>query len=298
MGYEKEQVLVFADHLGPWELSLDGEAAEVFLPIERDLFRNAGVVFLCLEDEEARTLISGWAREEGTLVMDLRCPPSRDSLVVDPLLAPPLREGEFQEVFLPDPEAMCCARALRAVGAAEIISVTVHALHPASQRGEEGVKALFQQTAALMSFQEVPQEVFGRQLAFSLVPEDDPGRGGRIEAQMRALCDEMPQLQRVGLLVSVFHGSALSLVLEVEDAEVSDQALRNGAAAKWGFEWVVEDRWPSPTDIGGKGGVLMKTRVLGPRTLWMWILFDEIQSGRAAAAASLLGLWSETAIPQ
>src|SRR5439155_3004404 len=43
-------------------------------------------------------------------------------------------------------------------------------LQPASERGQEGIDELHRQAISLMNFQEMPKEVFGRQLAFNLVP--------------------------------------------------------------------------------------------------------------------------------
>lgn len=123
-------------------------------------------------------------------------------------------------VVNPHPAALMLALVAERVDArfgVEDIAATI--LEPASQAGAKGVDELHQQTISLLSFQELPKEVFGTQVAFNL--QSALGEDGSVrlsETRMRVRQDLARLLDgrlHEGVSVQVlqapvFHGYVIS----------------------------------------------------------------------------------------
>jgi aspartate-semialdehyde dehydrogenase len=113
----------------------------------------------------------------------------------------------------------------RLARAAAVHSLWVTLLQPASEYGQPALEELHRQTANLLSFQPMPEEVFGGQSAFSLraVLGDDPevSLTATAETVTRHLQLIAPQLALPALQLiqtPVFHGYGVSAGVEFEQA--------------------------------------------------------------------------------
>lgn len=126
---------------------------------------------------------------------------------------------------IPEPAAVVLSLlADRLEGAFGATKVVATVLEPASQAGSAGVDELHQQTVNLLSFQELPQKVFGSQVAFNMqatLGEDALVRLGDIRQRVH---DDLLLLggnQRKGyvsfslLQAPVFHGYVISAHVEL-----------------------------------------------------------------------------------
>src|SRR5213596_3958955 len=68
-------------------------------------------------------------------------------------------------------------------------SAAVTVLEPASERGNAGVDELQEQTVNLLNFQQVENKVFGAQLAFNILPEQEAS--ARTESRILGQLDEI-----------------------------------------------------------------------------------------------------------
>ena len=191
-----------------------GEAMFVSEP-DPEALGPLDIAFFCGTRPEGERYLA-WPGKRGFTAIDLTSaarpgkerPPINVAVNVDRLPeAAPL-------VATPHPIALMLSTVLaaahRGCGLEEAV---VTALQPVSEAGEEGINELYRQTLGLLNFQEWPQEVFGRQLAFNLVPAIAYGRGpvpGRIDAreieeEVRLIAGPGFELSIGAVLAPVFH---------------------------------------------------------------------------------------------
>ncbi|MGH9868403.1 MAG: Asd/ArgC dimerization domain-containing protein [Candidatus Polarisedimenticolia bacterium] len=167
------------------------------------------------------------------------------------------------------------------------------ALRPASEMGEAGIEELQRQTVGLLNFHEVPHDVFGRQMAFNIIPS-------RGMAAIEAVVLE-PRIRREAALLSrldvasvslatafvpVFHGHALHLTLEFEQA-VTMAALESSLRQARGVRLVEDPAEFSPVDLAGEESVAVSAMPIdggASRVVMLWSFCDNLRGGAALNA--------------
>ena len=142
-----------------------------------------------------------------------------------PKIAQGTRAGKNRYIVSADPATILVSSLLLRLAAHfTLTSAVAQVFSPASEIGPQAVEELQRQTASLLSFQKVPEEVFGQQLAFNLLPRIGRGRAkgaalAAVENRLREqLCSylagrvPMPALRI--FQAPVFHSVALSLYVE------------------------------------------------------------------------------------
>ena len=191
-----------------------GEAMLVTRPELEDI-GAIDIAFLCGTPPEG-ALYLDWPRRKGFVAIDLTAATRSvaDVPLVNAGVNPEAMGEEPHLIASPHPIALMLSTVLagirRGCGLREAAAVV---LQPVSEGGEEGIAELYRQTIALMNFQEVSREVFGRQVAFNLIPDIVVGPAdvaGVTEAQ--ALESEVSRITGGGfplsvavLLAPVFH---------------------------------------------------------------------------------------------
>ncbi|GIU76800.1 MAG: hypothetical protein KatS3mg005_0038 [Bryobacteraceae bacterium] len=169
-------------------------------------------------------------------------------------------------------------------------------LEPVSQQGRAGIDELHNQTLSLLNFREVPQEVFGAQVSFNLLPRYGSGApralaeaAGRIEKHLATLCGArgLP-LPSVRLIQApVFHGYCLSVWAEFEKRPPVDVLER--ALEEAGLDLRRGDVEPvSNVSVAGQVGLGVSDIAedhADAQAAWFWLAFDNL---RAHAEAALL----------
>jgi aspartate-semialdehyde dehydrogenase len=196
------------------------------------------IVFLCDAEAAAMTLpsearnpivvdLSGLAWAEGRAVL------------AHPDLSPVPADGPLERISCPHPISVLLASLLlpleRAFG---IASATAVVLRPASDFGEAGLEELRDQTLRLLRFESASTEVFGRQLAFNLLPQgllrtvEGEDLEARVEAEVAALAGwSVPRLAASLVTAPLFYGHAVAVRVEPErpaDADRLALALEEG----------------------------------------------------------------------
>jgi len=168
-------------------------------------------------------------------------------------------------------------------------------LQPASARGQEGIDELYRQSISLMNFQEMPKEVFGRQLAFNLVP-------GWLAEETKSAAATRADLERQVLRVT---GGGYGLALQVIDAPVfhghavmAHLALREGKGSE---DLLASFREMDDVSIGRRGDALTPVERAGdgqllvagvqpglhPSSFWVWAVADDLAGGRSRNAVRI-----------
>ena len=187
----------------------------------RDLGDTIVDLSFALEDEAGASVRSPWIeRQTGQPI------------------APELQPGP---VVVAHPAATVLALlALRSEKAAKIQRMVATVFEPASENGQKGMDELHEQTINLLSFQELPKNVFDIQVAFNMVPR----YGQRSELALEAVSQRIrkhyghiasgaaePSLQV--LQAPVFHGHGFSVYLEMEKpVAIADFSAGSGGRAR------------------------------------------------------------------
>jgi aspartate-semialdehyde dehydrogenase len=158
---------------------------------------------------------------------------------------------------------------------------------PASEMGPRAIEELQKQTVSLLSFQKIPQKVFGAQLAFNMLSRL-PGKHGsefcavetRIRRQLREyLGDRVPAPALRFFQVAVFYSLAFSIFVELGQAATAEAVT----AALAGEHITVRRRSeaaPSQVEAAGSGEILLDAVTIDadhPAVCWVWAAVDNIR---------------------
>ncbi len=287
MGVAKGRLMLFGNKVGPWQIALEDEAADVFLPLEKNYLDQAKVVFLCDLARESRETVVEWVRDNEALLIDLSANMDRESGWADPLLPGEQLKNYGLEYILPEPEALYLAYLLKAIPRESLASVDCHLFIPASQWGEAGIQELYNQSINLINFKDIPKDIFGRQVAFNLVPVQETGEGAFFAKQVRRFSGMDMRVTRVAVLTPVFHSMTLSAMIQVTDALEAEQALRRMIESTGTFRLVGDEAWPAPSEAVAMDTPVVGVRPLSETVLWLWLTYDNIRSGKVGLAARI-----------
>jgi len=171
---------------------------------------------------------------------------------------------------------------------------------PASESGSRGVDELQKQTMNILSFQKIPHQVFGAQLAFNMLSRLGRSGGsqlapleGRLRREMRQYLGERVPRPALRLMqVPVFYSVGVSLYVETAEPVTLEAAT----AALTGERVKVRRSnldAPTPVEVTGSSDILVDTISVDgehPKGLWLWAVADNLHLAAANAvelAASL-----------
>jgi aspartate-semialdehyde dehydrogenase len=232
----------------------------------RDLGDTIVDISFALEDEPGSSIRSPWIeRQAGQPI------------------APQLQPGP---VVVAHPAAIVLALlALRADKAAKIERMIATVYEPASENGQKAMDELHEQTINLLSFQDLPKNVFDMQVAFNMVARYGEKSKLSLEAasqrirkhyQLIAPDAVAPSLQV--LQAPVFHGHAFSVYLELE----KPVAIADVATALVGDHVVVSsgpEDTPSNVSSAGQGDILVSVTIDANHKngVWLWATTDNLR---------------------
>jgi aspartate-semialdehyde dehydrogenase len=276
------------------EVVLSEYAGEARMIQEPDVGEVASheLIFICEMGELAAELTRA---APSSVVIDLR-----DSLPSDvrpkrvPLeIGPDVVRGDGR-FAVPHPLALVLGEVLhpleRRFGLAEAMAVV---LRPAADYGPEGVEELRQQTVCLLNFARVPQETFGRQLAFNIIPEarlagGQRGLERRIEGEVADLLGRNERPFTVRLVTApVFHGHSLQLRFRLKKETAIDEV--RGALAESGLlDDGSDGTAATPLDLTGDARTAVSDLSEdGLGAFWLWGVAGEAGSRSAQQAVRL-----------
>ncbi len=176
---------------------------------------------------------------------------------------------------------------LRAGKLASIRSVEAMVFEPASEQGQKGMDELHQQTVNLLSFQSLPKDVFDVQVAFNMVARY--GQKSRLsldslEARVRRHYQKLvgtqaPQPALMVLQPPVFHGHALAIFLEMEQAIDEGKLLQALSGDHIALAGTEDDSQPSNVNTAGQPNILasLKSDAARPNGFWLWAAVDNLR---------------------
>ena len=203
-------------------------------------------------------------------------------------------------VMIAHPAAMVLALLLlRIQKVSPIKSAVVTAFEPASEHGRRGMDELHEQTVNLLSFQQLPRNIFDVQVAFNLV--DRFGEKSlpplasveeRILRHFRAIVGSNVVVPSLMLLQApIFHGHAFSVYIETTHPMKLEQA--NDALAGHHIE-IAQGFEDAPSNVNAAGQeqiqVALRKDPGQANGLWLWAASDNLRVEAAAAVDCAEGM--------
>jgi aspartate-semialdehyde dehydrogenase len=173
----------------------------------------------------------------------------------------------------------------------------VHVFEPASERGKSGIDELQRQTVNLLSFQQIPKDVFAAQLSFNMLAKLGEESAvqlndveDRIDRHLATLLERaetgvpMPSIRLTQ--VPVFHGYSISFWIEFEDAP-DVMSLEEVLSGDWVDVRSAENEPPDNAGIAGQSGIsvgaITPDRNDG-NAVWLWLAADNLRLSAETAA--------------
>lgn len=276
------------------QLEATGDEINFIQSVRAEQFTHVDFTFFAADAECTR---NNWkrARDAGSAIIDLSGALEEEpGAQVRSLWVERERGQMWQPELQPAPCVVAHPAALtlallllRARKAGAIRSVVATVLEPASEQGQKGMDELHQQTVNLLSFQPLPKDVFDTQVAFNMVARY--GEKSRLsldslEARVRRHYQKLagtdaPLPALMVLQPPVFHGNALAIFLEMEQAVDQDRlshALSGDHVTLAGAE---DDSQPSNVNTAGQGNILvsLKSEAARPDGVWVWAAADNLR---------------------
>ena len=229
----------------------------------RDLGNTIIDLSYTLEDEALATIRSPWVeRQSGRLV------------------APELQP---MPAVVAHPAATVIA--LLASRAGKIQRVIATVCEPASEHGQKGMDELHEQTVNLLSFQELPKNIYDIQIAFNMVTRyglrsSPPLQqvSERIRKHYRKIAPDLIEPSLFVVQAPIFHGHALAIYFETETpvtAEEFSQRLTGDHVV------VAKGAEDTPTNVSaaGQGDILVSLARDSSREngIWVWVSADNLR---------------------
>lgn len=276
------------------QLEQVGEEVTFIQSVRGDQFREVDFTFFASDPLTTRQT---WeqARDAGGSVLDLshaledeasariRSPWVERQLGQDMQLE--LQPGPVVVVAHPAAVALALL-VLRAQQAGKLRSAAATVFEPVSERGRKGIDELQEQSINLLSFQELPQEVFDARVGFDLVRRLGEKAVPKLETVERRIVKHYQQIvgndalvPAVALLqVPVFHGYSFMLFLETEETV----ALGDLTQALQGDHITIAraaDEPPSTVAAAGQDEILVSLSrdVSNANGFWIWTAADNLR---------------------
>jgi len=291
------------------QLDAIGDEATFVQGVRRENFEHVDIAFFASEESFTRR---HWrlARAAGCAVVDmsyaLETEPEAAAVVRAPWVerelssrpdAPPTDaspDAEASAVVVAHPAAVVLAMLLlRAQRAAPIRRATAMVLEPVSEHGRRGVDELHQQTINLLSFQQMPTEVFDSQVAFNMVARYGEKSSRTLESVERRVLSHFQQITRdlaplpalVAVQAPIFHGHAFAIYVELEK-QVSAGAFAQAMAGEHLIITHMAQDSPSNVNVAGRDQILVSLRrdANQENGFWIWAAADNLKIASITAA--------------
>jgi aspartate-semialdehyde dehydrogenase len=179
-----------------------------------------------------------------------------------------------------------------------------HVFEPASERGHHGLEELEKQTVNLLTFKQLPKQVYDEQVGFNLLAsygsearESLESIERRIERHLGTLLSlhgriPLPSIRLIQ--VPVFHGHSFSLWVEFEDnpgGEALERALASAQIDVRGADLGP----PHIVGMAGQSGIAVgaiATDRSDAKASWFWVVADNLRimaENGVAVARSMIG---------
>ena len=275
------------------QLEAMGDEVTFIQKVRAEQFDKVDFTFFASDPECTRR---NWkvAQKAGSAIVDLSF-----ALEDDPesVVRSPWIERQLAQMMLPElqpgpvviahPAAVVLALiVLRAQKSGKVNRLVTTIFEPASEHGQKGMDELHEQTVNLLSFQQLPKNVFDTQVAFNLVarygeksqPPLDSVEQRILRHYERIAGKDIPQPSLLLLQAPIFHGHAFAIYMEMETAlalgDLSQALAGDHVSIARGAEGA-----PSNVNAAGQGDILVSVNrdANHENGLWLWVATDNLR---------------------
>ena len=276
------------------QLETVGEEITFIQSVRGDQFNDVEFVFLACDEATAR---QSWelARDSGATFLDLSSAleDTASARVRSPWVERDLGQ-DLQLELQPGPVVVVAHAAsivlallvLRAQRAGKLHSVAATVFEPVSERGRKGIDELQEQSVNLLSFQELPQEVFDARVGFNLVRRYGEKAVPKLDVIERRIAKRYQQiagkdalLPAIALLQApVFHGHSFMIFVETEET-VAVGDLTQALIGDHVRIARATDEPPSTVAAAGRAEILVSVSrdATNPNAFWIWAASDNLR---------------------
>lgn len=268
-----------------------GDEISFIQSIRAEQFERVDFTFFAADPRSTR---GSWkmARDLGNTIVDLSFALEeeggtvRSPWIEQETLQPVPPELQPGPVVAAHPAATALALlALRSSKAGKVQRFVASVFVPASEHGQKGMDELHEQTVNLLSFQELPKNVFDAQVAFNMLARYGPRSEPALDSVSKKILKHYkviaPAAVEPSLLLvqaPIFHGHAFSVYLEME----TPVAIGDMAQALAGDHVAVAASaadTPNNVSAAGQGDVLVSlTRDANHENgIWLWAASDNLR---------------------
>jgi aspartate-semialdehyde dehydrogenase len=175
---------------------------------------------------------------------------------------------------------------LRAQKVAPVHSAAATIFEPASEHGRRGMDELHEQTVNLLSFQQLPKDVFDSQVAFNIIsrygekslPTVESVERRVIAHFKRIIGERAPVPSLMLLQAPIFHAHGFSIYIELEKRVALGDFTQALSGEHVSITRLVEDS-PSNVNAAGQDDILVTIRrdVQHENGLWIWATADNLR---------------------
>jgi aspartate-semialdehyde dehydrogenase len=281
------------------QLEAVGEEVTFIQKVRAEQFRNLDFTFFASDVDCTRKM---WkvARDAGSAIVDLSYALEEEptAQVRSPWLerqlghvpAPELQPGP---AVVAHPAAVVLAQLLSRLGKiTDVQRAAATVFQPVSERGQKGMDELHEQTVNLLSFQQLPKNVFDAQVAFNMVSR----YGEKAIPPLAAIQDRILKhyLKIAGkgsvtpslILVQapIFHGHAMSIHVQLSEAADLDR-IAGGMAGEHIHLTSSAEEAPSNVSAAGQNDIQLSILpdTVQPNGVWLWAASDNLRVAASTA---------------
>jgi aspartate-semialdehyde dehydrogenase len=281
------------------KLEAVGDEVTFIQNVRNEKFQNIDFTFFASDPESTR---KNWktARSAGSAIIDLSAAleDEPDAVVRSPWIERQLGQALVPELqpgpaIVAHPAAVVLALVmLRVQKVAPIKRVVATVFEPASEHGQKGMDELHEQTVNLLSFQQLPKNIFDTQVAFNMVArygELSMPALAAIESRVlrhyqRIVAQHAPVPSLLLVQSPIFHGHAFAIHIELAhtaDVEAISRALE-GDHVK-----IAHGAEDAPSNVNAAGQTDVQVAISAdasqPNGFWLWAASDNLRVAAATA---------------
>jgi aspartate-semialdehyde dehydrogenase len=296
--FPSSQVKLLDDDESLGQLEAVGDEVTFIQKLRLEEFRNVDFTFFA---SDPQSTLKTWkaVRETGSAIVDMSyaLEDDPDAVVRAPSVERQLELRLFPELepkatVIAHPAAVVLATLMLKVqkaGAVRHVAATV--FEPASEHGQKGMDELHNQTISLFSFQPLPKDIFGTQVAFNLISrygeQSVPALSSvqsRILKHYRKIVPEAPVPSLLLLQAPVFHGYAFAIQVELEQTADVEKIAGVLTGDRVNVTHSPDDS-PSNVSAAGQGDIQVSIvpDESNPRGLWLWAASDNLRIAATTA---------------
>lgn len=256
---------------------------------EPDSLEGASVVFLGGPVAGHRQVLDHVPAEATVILLSPDAGPADGEPIVAGINLHAIADAGDRPLLSPHPGAVALAYILFPLLPFQPTRATVTLLRPASASDAAGLDEVLDQSRGLLGFQtDLPQQIFGGQLAFNLLPTAASVES--LGANVRhILAADLPLAVQV-VQTGVFHGYGISLFVELLDDPGPEQ-VRNTLDENPMIELVEDSADLGPVRAAGARRLLLGDVRQAPHYdggYWLWAAMDNLTVGGATNVIQIL----------